>query len=51
MSARTNGFHLWNIRGPGLDVLFVGSPREMVEELARLDRMRGGPHAARQVRA
>jgi hypothetical protein len=45
-----DGYLLWNIRGPGLDVLFAGSLWEMIGEVGGLDRKRGLPHAAMEIR-
>jgi hypothetical protein len=50
MSARANGSRLWSIRGPGTDVLFVGTLRQAVDEVGRLDRLRGIGHAAIELR-
>jgi hypothetical protein len=44
-----DGMRLWSIRGPGLEVLFAGTIREVVDEVGRLDRSRRGAHAAIEV--
>jgi hypothetical protein len=50
MSVRANGSRLWNIRGPAIDILFIGTLQEMVIQLSKMNQFFGVPHAAIEVK-